>query len=152
MSAERLPAWQADRLALLLDATGGISLGARERASLTWLAGFELGTVENLAAVMRRLAKRAEVLDRRANAAIDRTNAAIDDARSRHLEADRYRGQLADLCEWAGIEAEDNPYASLVAHLKTREQADEKLLSTFTAWRADVDAEAIPDTGKGART
>jgi len=145
MSTERLPAWQADRLATLIDALGGISIGARERASLTWLAGFEADTVENVASVMRRLTRRAEVLDRRANAA-------RDEAISRHLEADRYRGQLADLCEWAGIEAEDNPYASLVAHLKTREQADEKLLSTFTAWRADVDAEAIPDTGKGART
>jgi len=123
MTGEGLPQWQADRLATLLDALGGISVGARERASLTWLAGFEADTVENIAAVIRRLTKRAEVLDRRANAAIDRTNAAIDDARSRHLEADRYRGQLADLCDWAGLDPEDvdDPYAALLAHLRGRE-------------------------------
>ena len=120
MSApDRLPQWQADRLATMLDALGGISpgeLGARERASLTWLCGFEADTVENIAAVMRRLTRRAEVLDRRANAA-------IDDARSRHLEADRYRGQLADLCDWAGLDPEDvdDPYDALLAHLRGRE-------------------------------
>ena len=114
--AERLPQWQADRLATLIDALGGISVGARERTSLTWLAGFEATTVENVAAVMRRLTRRAEVLDRRANAA-------IDDARSRHLEADRYRGQLADLCDWAGLDPEDvdDPYDALLAHLRGRE-------------------------------
>jgi len=141
MTGERLPAWQADRLATLLDACGGISVGAAERESLSWLAGFELATVERIASVMRRLTKRAEVLGRRANAA-------RDEAISRHLEADRYRGQLEDLCEWAGIEAEDDPHASLVAHLKSREQADEKLLSTFAAWRADVDAAPIPEPGE----
>ena len=119
MTGGKLPAWQADRLATMLDALGGISLGelgARERASLTWLAGFEADTVENIAAVMRRLTRRAEVLDRRANAA-------IDDARSRHLEADRYRGQLADLCDWAGLDPEDvdDPYEALLAHLRGRE-------------------------------
>ena len=116
MTGERLPRWQADRLATLLDALGGVSLGAGERASLTWLAGFEADTVENIAAVMRRLTRRAEVLDRRASAA-------IDDARSRHLEADRYRGQLNDLCDWAGLDAEDvdDPYAALLAHLRGRE-------------------------------
>ena len=112
--AEPLPQWQADRLATLLDALGGISLGTTERESLTWLAGFEDATVKNIAAVMRRLTKRAEVLDRRANAA-------RDEAISRHLDADRYRGQLADLCEWAGIEPEDDPYVALVAHLRGRE-------------------------------
>ena len=119
MTGERLPQWQADRLATLLDALGGISLGAlgaRERASLTWLAGFEADTVENIAAVMRRLTRRTELLDRK-------LTAAIDDARSRHLEADRYRGQLADLCEWAGLDPEDvdDPYAALLAHLRARE-------------------------------
>jgi len=143
MTGEGLPRWQADRLATLLDALGGISIGARERASLTWLAGFEADTVENIASVMRRLTRRAEVLDRR-------SNRAIDDARGRHLKADRYWGQLVDLCEWAGLDADaiDDPYEAMVAHLKTREQADEKLLSTFTAWRADVDAAAIPEHGE----
>ena len=111
MSAERLPAWQADRLATLIDALGGISIGARERASLTWLAGFEADTVQNIATVIGRLRKRSEVLARRANAA-------RDEAISRHLEADRYRGQLADLCEWAGIEPEDDPYEALLTHLR----------------------------------
>jgi len=116
VTAGKLPAWQADRLALLLDSLGGISVGTGERASLVWLAGFEEDTVANIAAVMRRLTRRAEVLDRRANAA-------IDDARSRHLEADRYRGQLNDLCDWAGIDPEDvdDPYAALLTHLRGRE-------------------------------
>ena len=113
MTGERLPQWQADRLATLLAALGGISVGARERASLTWLAGFEADTVENIAAVMRRLTRRAEVLDRRANAA-------IDDARSRHLEADRYRGQLADLCHAEGIDPGEDPHATMLAHLLAR--------------------------------
>jgi len=113
MSARKLPPWQADRLATLLDALGGVSVGARERASLTWLAGFEADTVENIAAVMRRLTKRAEVLDRRANAA-------IDDARSRHLEADRYRGQLIDLCHAEGIDPGEDPHATMLAHLLAR--------------------------------
>ena len=114
--AERLPAWQADRLATLLDALGGISVGARERASLTWLAGFEADTVENVAAVMRRLTRRAEVLDRRANRA-------IDDARGRHLKADRYWGQLVDLCGWAGLDPDDvdDPYEALLAYIRCRE-------------------------------
>ena len=141
MTAERLPAWQADRLATLLDALGGISIGARERASLTWLAGFEADTVANIAAVMRRLTKRAGALDRRANAA-------RDEAISRHLEADRYRGQLADLCEWAGIGPGDDPYVAMVAHLKHRAVADDILLNIFAEWRADVVAEPIPEPGE----
>ncbi len=117
MTGERLPQWQADRLATLLDALGGISLGAlgaRERASLTWLAGFEADTVENIAAVMRRLTRRTELLDRK-------LTAAIDDARSRHLEADRYRRQLNDLCDWAGLDPVDDPHAALLAHLRDHE-------------------------------
>jgi len=113
VTGERLPQWQANRLATLLDALGGISLGARERASLTWLSGFEADTVENIAAVMRRLTKRADVLDRRANAA-------RDEARSRHLEADRFRGQLADLCHAEGIDPGEDPHATMLAHLLAR--------------------------------
>ena len=48
MTGEKLPAWQADRLATLLDALGGVSIGATERESLSWLAGFELATVERI--------------------------------------------------------------------------------------------------------
>ena len=54
-SAEAMvPQWQADRLATLLDALGGVPISGAERASLTWLAGFEDATVENIAAVIRR--------------------------------------------------------------------------------------------------
>jgi hypothetical protein len=57
-----LPSWQADRLALLVDALGDPPTSSPERASLVWLAGFELPTVENLAAVIRR-ARAAELAD-----------------------------------------------------------------------------------------
>jgi hypothetical protein len=49
-----LPGWQSARLVVLLDALEGVALYAGERASLTWLAGFEACTVENLAAVVTR--------------------------------------------------------------------------------------------------
>jgi membrane protein required for beta-lactamase induction len=49
-----LPDWQAARLAVLLDALAGCPVSDGERATLTWLAGFEVDTVENLAAVIRR--------------------------------------------------------------------------------------------------
>jgi len=66
--------------------------------------------------VMRRLTRRTELLDRK-------LTAAIDDARSRHLEADRYRRQLNDLCDWAGLDPEDvdDPHAALLAHLRGHE-------------------------------
>ena len=114
--AEPLPPMQAARLATLLDALDDVPISDAERRTLEWLCGFESHTVVHLGAVIRRLTRRAEVLDRRANAA-------IDDARSRHLEADRYRGQLNDLCDWAGLDPEDvdDPYAALLAHLRGRE-------------------------------
>ena len=51
---EGLPAWQAARLEVLLDALDGIPISDGERRSLTWLCGFEADTVENVAAVIRR--------------------------------------------------------------------------------------------------
>jgi hypothetical protein len=39
---------------VLLDALDGVALSDGERASLTWLAGFELHTVENIVAVITR--------------------------------------------------------------------------------------------------
>ena len=51
---EGLPAWQAARLEVLLDALDGIPISDAERRSLTWLCGFEADTVENVAAVIRR--------------------------------------------------------------------------------------------------
>jgi hypothetical protein len=45
---------QANKLAVLLDALDGVPLSDGERASLTWLAGFEAHTVENIAAVITR--------------------------------------------------------------------------------------------------
>jgi hypothetical protein len=40
-----LPQWQADRLAVLLDALDGMPISDAERRTLTWLAGFERHTV-----------------------------------------------------------------------------------------------------------
>ncbi len=54
-----LPGWQANRLAVLLDALEGVAISDAERWSRTWLCGFEAHTVEHLAAVIRR-ARRAE--------------------------------------------------------------------------------------------
>jgi hypothetical protein len=51
----RLPDWQRARLAMLLDALDGIPLSYPEKASLAVLAREELVTVENLAAVIRRV-------------------------------------------------------------------------------------------------
>ena len=117
MSAERLPAWQADRLATLIDALDGISLGATERASLTWLSGFEAATVENIAAVIRRARARSATLA---------TRAALDELTSRHREADRYRRQLADLCLCGAIDPGEDPYVALLAHLRGREPGGER--------------------------
>jgi hypothetical protein len=41
MTETTLPPWQATRLAVLLDALGGVPLSDVERRSLVWLAGFE---------------------------------------------------------------------------------------------------------------
>jgi len=54
MTETTMPPWQAARLAVLLDALSGVPLSDAERASLTWLAGFERCTVENVAAVITR--------------------------------------------------------------------------------------------------
>lgn len=40
--------------AVRLDALGGVVISSAERSSLTWLAGFEAATVENIAAVITR--------------------------------------------------------------------------------------------------
>ena len=53
-AAEPLPPWEAARLAVLLDALDGVAISDVERRSLAWLCGFEVDTVENLAAVIRR--------------------------------------------------------------------------------------------------
>ena len=49
-----MSAGQADKLALLLDALGDTPISDAERRSLIHLAGDELATVENLAAMIRR--------------------------------------------------------------------------------------------------
>lgn len=46
--------WQAEGLALLVDALEGVVISDAERRSLVWLAGWEKHTVENLAALIRR--------------------------------------------------------------------------------------------------
>jgi hypothetical protein len=50
-----LPQWQADRLAVLLDALDGMPISDAERRTLTWLAGFERHTVGNVAALITRV-------------------------------------------------------------------------------------------------
>lgn len=54
MTETTLPPWHAARLAVLLDALGGVSISEAERRSLVWLAGFEAHTVENIAEVIIR--------------------------------------------------------------------------------------------------
>jgi hypothetical protein len=49
-----LPPWQAARLAVLLDALGGVAISDAERQSPIWLGGFEAHTVENIAEVIIR--------------------------------------------------------------------------------------------------
>lgn len=53
---ERIPQWQRDRFAVLLDACDGLPLTASERRTLLWLASWEPHTVENLAAIIRKAA------------------------------------------------------------------------------------------------
>ncbi|MDQ3987762.1 MAG: hypothetical protein M3291_00920 [Actinomycetota bacterium] len=118
-----LPQWQADRLATLLYAIGAIPISAAERASLTWLAGFEADTVTNLAAVIWRARGRSAVVAVRGrDREMQRLREALETARgevvTRHREADLCRGQLVDLCEWAGIDAGEDPHAALLAHLR----------------------------------
>jgi len=54
MSADQLPPGQADKLAMLVDALGNVPISDAERRSLIHLAGDELATVENLAAMIHR--------------------------------------------------------------------------------------------------
>jgi len=49
-----LPDWQREWLALLLVALDGVPISDAERASLTWLSGWELRTPQNIAAVITR--------------------------------------------------------------------------------------------------
>jgi len=113
VTAEKLPQWQAERLATLLTALDGVPVTDAERASLTWLCGFEADTVENIAKLIHRITARSRLPIRQL---ID----ARDEAISRHLEADRYRRQLVDLCHCEGIDPGEDPHASLLAHLLGR--------------------------------
>ncbi len=56
-TGRNLPDWQSARLAVLLDALDGVPLTDGEHASLTWLAGWETHTVDNVAAVISRARK-----------------------------------------------------------------------------------------------
>ncbi len=121
-----LPEGQAARLAALLDALGAIPISDRERRTLTWLAGDEPGTVARIVDLIFRARGRSAALAARGhNPKMTRLREALQTARdeviSRHREADRYRGQLLDLCEWAGIEAGEDPHAALLAHLRGAE-------------------------------
>ena len=86
MTGERLPQWQADRLATLLDALDGIPVSDAEHRTLTWLCGFEAHTVEHLAAVIEQ----AQVVARSKQAARDA------------LETGRLRRQLSEAREPGG--------------------------------------------------
>lgn len=44
----------ADRVAALLEALNGIELGAHDRRTIEWLAGWETGTVGTLASLFHR--------------------------------------------------------------------------------------------------
>ena len=123
--AAPLPPWQAERLATLLDALDGIPVSDAERRTLAWVCGFEAHTVEHLAGLIER----AQAVARSMQAARDaletgrlarQLGEARDDARSSHLAAHRYRGQLVDLCEWAGIDPGADPHGALIAHLRDR--------------------------------
>ena len=121
-----LPPWQADRLATLLDALGPIPVSDPEHRTLVWVSGFEAHTVTHLAALIER----AQAVARSKQAARDalethrlarQLSEAHDEVISRHRQADWYWGNLLDLCEWAGIEAGEDPHAALLAHLRGRE-------------------------------
>jgi len=114
VTSGKLPQGQTDRFALLIDALGDIPLSGAERASLAWLCGFELATVENIAGAIRRARARWAGLASRT---------ARDDARASHHVADLYRAQLTDLCERAGLDPEDvdDPYVALLAYIRGRE-------------------------------
>ena len=120
--AEPLPSWQAGRLAALLDALDGVPISDAERRTLTWVCGFETHTVEHLAAVIDRArsvaaskqAARDQLEVGRLRRQLSETRDEMDDL------DDRYRGQLVDLCECAGVAPGEDPYAALLAHLGGR--------------------------------
>jgi len=106
LSTEKLPQWQTDRLDTLLDALGGISLGATERESLTWLAGFETATVENIAAVIRRARLQSSTL-------------AVREAQGKQFS--RERSRQSALCQLAGIDPGDDPLNALIRNLRAHD-------------------------------
>ena len=131
--AEPLPPWQADRLAILLDALAGVPISDAERRTLTWVCGFETHTVEHLVAVidraqavaMSKQVARDHLETERLRRRLSETDALLaeyrDEVISRHREADQHRGQLVDLCLRAGIDPGKDPAAALLTHLGGRE-------------------------------
>jgi len=121
--AETLAPWQAARLAALLDALDGVPISDAERRTLTWLCGFETHTVQHLVAVLDRAravatskqAARDQLETERLRRQLSETCDEMDDL------DDRYQRQLVDLCECAGIDPDEDPYAALLAHLRARE-------------------------------
>ncbi len=121
--AEKLPQWQAARLAALLAAVAGVPVSDAERRSLAWLCGFETHTVQHLVAVLDRAravatskqAARDQLETERLRRQLSETCDEMDDL------DDRYQRQLVDLCECAGIDPDEDPYAALLAHLRGRE-------------------------------
>jgi hypothetical protein len=60
MSNDPTPSLQSARLAMLLDALDDVTLSSSERVSLTWLAGFEAHTVEDITVVITRTGHREQ--------------------------------------------------------------------------------------------
>ncbi len=121
-----LPEWQAGRVANLLHALGPIPISNAERASLTWLAGSGAPEVNNIAALIWRARSHSSVLAARDHDRyVQGLRQQLEDTKgaviTRHREADLLRGQLFDLCEWAGIDPGEDPHGALLAHLRGRE-------------------------------
>lgn len=54
---QSLPDWQAQRLALLLDALIGVEITEPELRTLTWLSGWEQHTITNLVSLIGKARK-----------------------------------------------------------------------------------------------
>jgi len=103
-----VPQWQADRLATLLDALGGVPISEAERRSLAWLCGFEAATVDNIAAVIRRARLQSSVL-------------AVREAQGKQFSRERFRQSA--LCQLAGIDSGDDPLNALIRHLRAHDSS-----------------------------
>jgi len=98
-----LPQWQADQLASLLDALGGLPVDEAQRESLMLLAGFDAVQVNSIAGMIRR----ARLL-------------AVPEAQGKQFA--RERSRQSALCQLAGVDPGDDPLAALIRHLRSCER------------------------------